>query len=156
MKLQHFLEQWNLTGLKLKTPFLEMDWAPLDEDRKAAWDLYVELLTRVATQRLVPGQGTEKAALDSIYALFAITRETIRRHGPRCINFAKLAIVVLNQLVRPFTTKWHVPVASGAMSAEQVVEFRRELLALQAALRNYTRALASMAQVEDLTDLEAG
>jgi hypothetical protein len=155
MKLKNFLEQWGLTGLKLKTPFLEMEWAPQDEDRAAAWDLYVELLTRVATQRLVPGQGTEKAALESIYELFGITRETIRRNGPRCINFAKLAIVVLNQVVRPFTTKWHAPVAAGALSEDQIVDFRRDLLALQAELRKYTRALAEMAKVEDLTELEA-
>ncbi len=154
MKFKHLLEQWNLKKLKISAGFLDMEWEPQNEDRAAAWDLYVELLTRVATQHLVPGQGTEKSALDSIYALFAITRETIRRNGPRCINFAKLAIVVLNQVVRPFTTKWHAPLAAGPLSPEQVIAFRRELLAVQAELKQYTRALADMAQVEDLTGLE--
>ncbi len=156
MKLKDLFENWGLTGLKVKGGVLEKDWAPQNEDRAAAWDLYVELLTRVATQPLVPGQGTEKAALDSVYALFAITRDTIRRNGPRCINFAKVAIVVLNQVVRPFTTRWHAPMTAGPLSQDDVVAFRRELLALQAELRKYTRLLADMAGVEDLTELTAG
>lgn len=47
------------------------------------WDLYVELITRVATQRLEPDEGDEPAAIKSIYELFPLTRETIKRNG-RC------------------------------------------------------------------------
>lgn len=109
MQLRKLLEQWDLDSLKIKAGFLEMEWVPRDEDKNAAWELYVELLTRVATQRLVPAQGTERAALGSIYQLFPLTREIIKRNGRPCANFAKLAVVVLNQIVRPFTTRWHAP-----------------------------------------------
>lgn len=156
MQLRKLLEQWDLDSLKIKTGFLEMEWIPRDEDKTAAWDLYVELLTRVITQKLVPTQGTEVAALSSVYQLFPLTREIIKRNGRHCINFTKIAVVVLNQIVRPFTTKWHSTFDAGQMPTEdQVVTFRIELLALQAELRKYTRLLADMAGVEDLTDLEA-
>ena len=81
MQLKQLLEKWQLTCLKIKLPFLEAEWEPKDEDRDAAWELYVELITRVATQGLDPDEGDERAALASIYSLFELTRSTIKRHG---------------------------------------------------------------------------
>jgi hypothetical protein len=156
MKRRDFLEKWGLSGLKINLGFLEGEFAPRDPDRAAAWELYVELLTRITTQRLPPEDGDEKTALDSVYALFPLTREILRRHGPGCGEFAKLAIPVLNQVLRPFTARWHRRALAGAFEdAARCREFRAELAALQTQLRNYTRALADMAQVEDLTSLEA-
>jgi hypothetical protein len=107
VQLRKLLEQWDLTSLKIKAPFLDMEWQPRDEDKDAAWDLYVELITRVSTQRLLPEEGEEAVALESIYELFALTRSTIKRHGRQCVNFTRIAVVMLNQKVRPFTAKWH-------------------------------------------------
>ncbi|MDO9312334.1 MAG: hypothetical protein Q7T85_11690 [Nitrosomonas sp.] len=45
MKIKDLFENWNLTGLRINAPFMEMDWKPSDPDKEAAWDLYVELLT---------------------------------------------------------------------------------------------------------------
>jgi hypothetical protein len=117
-----------------------MQWDPRDEDKSAAWELYVELITRVATQRLDPDEGEEAGALKSIYELFPLTRETIKRNGRHCINFTRIAVVVLNQKVRPFTAKWRPIVLAGALSAAQRQEFRAELSALQTDLRNYNPA----------------
>lgn len=155
MQLRKLLDQWDLNSLKIKTPFLEMEWVSRDEDKTAAWDLYVELLTRVAVQRLTPAQGQEFAALNSIYQLFPITRDIIKKNGRYCINFAKIAIVVLNQLVRPFTTKWHrVLDLDASLSEEKAIEFRIELVHLQNEIRKYVRLLADMAGVEDLSEIE--
>jgi len=155
MQLKKLLEKWDLTSLKITTPFLEMQWEPRDEDKNAAWDLYVELITRIATQRLEDGAGDEAAALKSIYELFPLTRSTIKANGRHCINFTRIAVVILNQKVRPFTAKWHPVVVAGDFSAADKARFRTELHALQTDLRNYTRLLADLADVEDLTDLEA-
>lgn len=155
MQLKKLLEKWDLTSLKITAPFLEMQWQPKDEDKTAAWELYVELITRVATQSLDPDEGDEGAALNSIYLLFPLTRETIKRNGRHCIAFTRIAVVVLNQKVRPFTAKWHPRVLAGPLDAAARERFRAELGALQTDLRNYTRLLAEMADVEDLTDLEA-
>ena len=62
---------------------------------------------------------------------------------------------MLNQVVRPFTAKWHKESLAGAFDDEaKRDEFREELAALQDELRNYNRMLAEIAGVEDLTDLE--
>ena len=99
--------------------------------------------------------GDEKTALDSVYSLFGITRGVIKEQGPDCINFTRVAIVVLNQVIRPFTAKWHRKSLAGDFEREsERVIFREELAALQVELRKYSRMLADIAEVEDLTDLE--
>jgi hypothetical protein len=155
MKRRDFLEKWGLSSLKIKIPFLEGEFRPQDPDRAGAWELYVELLTRITTQYLPPEDGDEEAALQSVFVIFPLTREIMRRHGSGAAEFAKLAIPVLNQIIRPFTAKWHRHSLAGAFqNSERCREFRDELAALQPRLRSYTRALADMAQVEDLTTLE--
>ncbi len=155
MTLNDLLEKWGLTSLRVKAPFLEAEWRPKDEDRTAAWELYIELITRAATQGLDPDEGDEAAALESVYRLFPLTRETIKRNGRYCINFTRISVVVLNQKVRPFTAKWHPRVLAVPLDAAARQQFRTELSALQTDLRNYTRLLADLADVEDFTDLEA-
>ena len=157
MKRGDFLARWGLSSLKLNLSFIEGEFAPADSDRAAAWELYVELLTRITTQLLPTEDGDEKSALDSVHALFPLTRQILRAHGPDCgeFEFAKLAIPVLNQIIRPFTARWHKLSLSGAFQdSAQCKAFRDELADLQILLRQYTQALAQMADVEDLTDLE--
>lgn len=155
MKWGKWLENWDMTSLRMKAPFLEMDWNPSEPDKDAAWELYVELLTRITTQPLADGDGNEEAALESVYSLFPITREIIRSRGRECIEFTKLAVVVLNQIIRPFTARWHkISLDSGFDDIGRRSEFRKELAELQELLRTYTRMLADMAGVEDLSELE--
>lgn len=156
MKWSKWLENWDMTSLKISAPFLEMEWKPQDEDKAAAWELYIELLTRVATQPLDADHGDEKTALDSVFSLFSITRQVLKNNTRNCTEFTKIAIVVLNQVVRPFTAKWHRLSLQGAFNdADQCIVFRSELVALQVTLRKYTKMLANMAGVEDLTSLES-
>ena len=94
MKWSKWLENWDMTGLKISPPFLEMEWAPQTADKDAAWELYIEMITRIATQNLEPEQGDEKTALESVFKLFSLTRETIKKHKRDCMEFTKIAIVV--------------------------------------------------------------
>lgn len=154
MKWNKWLENWDMTGLKINISFLEMEWAPQEADREAAWDLYIELLTRVTTQPLAGHEGDEKAALESIHKLFKLTRSTLKSHGRDCVEFTKIAVIVLNQIVRPFTAKWHRLALEGEIENQPYRdEFRKELAQLQLQLHTYTRMLADMAGVEDLTAL---
>jgi hypothetical protein len=156
VKWSKWLEKWDMTSLKITAPFLEMEWKPQDEDKAAAWELYIELLTRIATQPLDAEHGDEKTALDSVFSLFAITRQVLKNNTRNCTEFTKIAIVVLNQVVRPFTAKWHRLSLLGAFGEpEKCKQFRGELEELQETLRKYTKMLASMAGVEDLTSLES-
>ena len=132
-----------------------MDWKPKDADKDAAWELYTELLTRITTQELPVEYGDEKTALENVYKIFGLTREIIKRHGRDCIEFTKISVVVLNQIIRPFTAKWHrFSVSNEFKDKKQCEEFRKELSDLQGKLRLYTRMLSDMAGVEDLTELE--
>lgn len=154
MKLRELLEKWSMTSLRINLKFLEAEFNPKDDDRYAAWELYVEMLTRITTQPLDNKHGNEKTALDSVFSLFPTTREILKKYRD-CTEFSKIAIVVLNQVVRPFTAKWHKLSLENCFSKpKQCKIFRKELADLQIELRKYTKILADMAQVEDLTDLE--
>jgi hypothetical protein len=156
MKFRELFEKWNLTGLKVKTPIMDMEWNPSDPDKDAAWDLYVELLTRITTQPLQNSYGVEKTALESVYSLFEITRQTLKENGRSCIEFTKISVIILNQVIRPFTAKWHHLSEQKAFEdPERCREFRSELAILQIDLRNYTKLLADLANVEDLTEIGA-
>lgn len=156
MVLKKWLENWDLTGLKINAGFLELEWCPQVADQNAAWELYVELLTRITTQPLPKDAGDEQTALNSIHSLFATTREIIKRHGKECVQFTKIAVVILNQVIRPFTAKYHkVADYNGMIDTIVSNEFRTELAILQGKLCIYSKMLADMAKVEDLTDLES-
>lgn len=155
MKWSGWLEKWGMSSLKIKPPYLEMEFNPQNQDKTAAWELYIELLTRITTQPLAEMEGDEKTALESIYSLFPTTRSIIKENGSKCIEFTKIAVVVLNQIIRPFTAKWHrVSVGGGFDDKKVCKQFRKELAELQITLRNYTAMLSEMAGVEDLTELE--
>ena len=153
-KLGEYLRRWGFTSIKLNVGFAEAEFSLDDNDRSAAWDLYVELLTRIATQPLPDEVGDEEAALNSIHRLFELTREILHEKGRKAKTFTKISIIVLNQIVRPFTAKWHRLKVSGAFAdPEQCKNFRNELRDLQKQLIQYAKMLADLAGVEDLTEM---
>ncbi|SCY85228.1 hypothetical protein [Desulfoluna spongiiphila] len=154
-KWKQWLKKWGMTSLKIKAPFLEMDFNPSDPDRKAAWELYIELVTRVTTQKTYSNESDQLTALKSIYSLFPITRTIIKENGKECIEFTKLAVIVLNQKIRPFTAKWHkISIDCGFEDNAKKEIFYKELTELQDILKIYSKMLADMAGVEDLTEME--
>ena len=58
------------------------EWEPDESEVKAAWELYVELVTRISVVELKPDQGLLREALGSLYFLFGTTREILRKYGP--------------------------------------------------------------------------
>ena len=125
-----------------------------DRNKDAAWAMYVQMLTRITTQPLPDEDGDEQTALDSVYSLFATTRDILTEYGREAPEFSKLAVLILNQKIRPFTAKWHVPSLEGAFEdKEKCVEFRQDLAALQVILRGYMQTLAALAGIEDFTDI---
>lgn len=155
MQLKKLLEKWDLTSLKITAPFLEMQWEPNDEDKTAALELYVELITRAATQGFDPDEGDEAAALKSVHELFPLTRETIKRQGRHCINFTHIAPWSCSTRRCPVHRQVVSAGARQAARRRSMGAFRAEHGALQTDLCNYTRLPADMADVEDLTNLEA-
>ena len=155
MNLRQFFSSFNLEKVKFNLKIADIELSFEEADKDAAWELYVEMLTRITTQALPSKKGDEQTALDSVYSLFPTTRKILRRRGRKTIAFTKVAIPVLNQIVRPFTAKWHKESLAGAFKDKaKRKEFRNELKNLQEMLQNYNRMLAEIAEVEDLTDLE--
>lgn len=154
MKIKKLFENWDMKGLKLNLGFMETEWEPQVKDSEAAWEMYVELLTRIATQPLPDNSGMESSSLESVYCLFGITRGILRKYGKDSIGFAKIAIIVLNQIVRPFTARWHKLSEEGAFQdQEQCIIFRKELKELQINLKNYMGMLAEIAGVEEISSI---
>jgi len=155
MKLKDLFTNFSLESIRLSPAGAELEIKFDQGDKDAAWELYIEMLTRIATQPLLSTHGDEATALTSLYNLFPITREILRSRGRKSLQFTKVAIPVLNQVIRPFTAKWHRASLKGVFKKPgQCREFRLELEALQEKLRNYNSMLAHIADVEDLTNLE--
>ena len=102
-------------GLNLGVLSISGTWKPTDAERRAAWELYVELATRIAVVPLKGSEGLLREALSSLYALFGITREILRRYGPELArprpdgeySLGELAVLVLNYELRPLLAHWH-------------------------------------------------
>ena len=149
-----YLRKWGFQSIKLKMFFGEAEFAPVEDDQTCAWDMYVELITRITTQTIKPNSGDEKTALESIYSMFKTTRAILKEKGHNAPSFTKIAVIILNQIIRPFTAKWHRNSLSGYLDTEiGKIEFRSDLATIQINLKNYTKLLADMAMVEDLTDM---
>ena len=58
--------------VSLKLPYIgviEGTWEPDDRERKAAWELYVELVTRIAVAGLHPNEGLLREALSEVLSI---------------------------------------------------------------------------------------
>ncbi len=157
MKWSEWLDKWSMNSLKISAGFLEMEFCPNDNDKNAAWQMYIDLLTRITTQPIDADDGDELTALKSIHGLFGLTRTVIKEYGRHGLEFTKIAIVVLNQIIRPFTAKWHkISLNNGFDDQQTCLIFRKELDELQKKLRVYTRMLGEMSGVEeDLLNFES-
>lgn len=151
MQWRDVVADWGVSKLQLKLGFLDMEFEPRDADRNAAWELYVELATRISTQPLPPGLGDDGKALGSLYTLFQTTRDIMKRHGPGAVHFTRIGIAVLNRVLRPFLTRWHgVFEEKNQPSAATRDEFRKQLELVRLDMLQYATVLAKIADVEEL------
>ena len=154
MNYKELFSKWDITNVKLNLAIFEVEFAASIEDQEAAWEMYVELITRSITQGLEMNAGDEATALESVYSLFGSTRAILKEKGRQAKSFSKIAVIILNQIVRPFTTRWHREQLSGAFhNKEKCIKFRQELLQFQKEMRKYSAMLAEIAAVEDITEI---
>lgn len=102
---------------KINLGFLELEttWEIDELQKNAAWEMYVELATRITTAELKENDGLLREALTSLNSLFATTRELLKRCGPHIATPANpndttlghLAVNILNRVLRPVLAKWH-------------------------------------------------
>ncbi len=128
----------------------------------SAWSLYVELMTRIATQPLASKRGLLREALNSLYALFTGTRTILHNAGAQLAMAGEqpiglIGISILNDGLRPFMTKWHPllqqyeqgrrgdkSVYEHEQEWERAEEMRQELARLQEHLEEYAETLAQI------------
>jgi hypothetical protein len=156
-------------GLDLKVFSIKGIWEPNDIERRAAWELYVELVTRIS---VVPLQnGIAREALSSLYALFGQSREILRRYGPEIAepkpdnqySFGFLTVAMLNFALRPLLSYWHpelqtwevqrdpaASVKSHEDSWPRISELRTDLDGARSVLTQYASLLATACGVPDL------
>lgn len=152
-------------------PLTAQTWRPDEAEKQAAWEIYVELVTRVPMTILEDDRGLLREALTSFYSLFQTTRIILRQRGPfqthsdaetdRSVSF--LAIRMLNLALRPFLSKWHPllkdyeerrPATVGVLEHErqweQYDKLRQEMIALRPTLLGYADAFAAIAGTPSL------
>ncbi|WP_232108213.1 hypothetical protein [Streptomyces gossypiisoli] len=94
--------------------------APSESERMAAFDIQVELVTRIGVQELAPGTGSLREALTSLKSLIDFTRATLHTYSIGLERGAEsgaptvqnLAYTLINDTIRPFTTTWHPRLAA--------------------------------------------
>ena len=151
-----------LSEVTINVPeFAEMKFAVNSEYRQVAWKLFVETLTRVATQPLDSESGSLREALTSLNTLFKETRDLLKNMRPSKptadITVEVFAATMLNREIRPFLSKWHVElqVFEDANKSrpdiywEQNATCRKELEALRHRLLSYTKAFGELAGLKN-------
>jgi hypothetical protein len=158
-------------GLNLGILTIQGEWVPDKEEQLAAWEMYVELITRISVAELKEDEGLLREALSSLYSLFGATRQILRQHGPSVaqpkdksdVSFGEIAVKILNLVLRPVLAKWHpllldyentkpegVSQLDHERAWKRAQELRRILNETRLILMDYANLLAEAAKVPSL------
>lgn len=145
---------------------IEGIWEPDDSEIKAAWELYVEMVTRAPLGSVSMEDGSARETLTSLYSLFDTTRNILKRYGPsiarpknkRELSFSYLAVSMLNTVLRPFLTEWHSKLSGWEKENTRFptaewpdrLDFLRALDETRNQLRQYANLFAQVADVPEL------
>jgi hypothetical protein len=138
-----------------------------DVDRRLAWELHVELASRISAVELGPDEGLLSEALNSLYSVFVKARQALVSSPPEADagpdSVHAVAIRLMNKGLRPFLSRWHPalvahqqqrPAGVSEFDHEQAWELgarlRTELADLQVLLREIARHLAERANAMSL------
>lgn len=152
--------------LKLLGIGIQGTWEPDESEVRAAWELYVELVTRTPLGEISSVEGSTRESLNSIYSLFDTTRAILRSSGPsvaspgsgRRLSFGYLAVSMLNLVLRPLLSKWHLRMQAWERTNPDASEwewrdrseFLDDLDATREQLKQYADLFAEVAGVPEL------
>ncbi|MEM7656337.1 MAG: hypothetical protein AAF399_09435 [Bacteroidota bacterium] len=163
------------TKFSVNLGFLKVDttWEIDELQKKAAWEMYVELATRITTAPLQEHEGLLREALTSYYSMFETTRKILKTYGPELATpaspkdttFGHLAVAILNQVLRPLLAKWHPlltdwearrpqnqSTTEHELAWEHNVALRTEINEVRERLMEYADVLAAVSGVAKLTE----
>lgn len=165
-KFKNFKIKANLGFLGIEG-FWEID----QTQRNAAWEIYIELITRVTVVELKDNEGLLREALSSFYALFDLTRNILKKYGPGIATpsqptdttLGHIAVAVLNKVLRPLLAQWHpilkehedkrsknISVPDHEREWSHAQELRQEIRNIQEQLVEYANVLAQVSGVSKL------
>lgn len=154
--LHDYLEKNGLSECEVSIFFLKLKIKANQNEKEAAWTLFVELATRIATQELPDDVGMEKRALSSLYEFFTKAREILVQRGRLAQDFSLMTVYTLNHVLRPFLAEWHKrsekETAFDDPNASK--EFRKALKLIQKELKACAFCLASAAGIDPKTTEE--
>ena len=147
---------------------IEGTWEPDESEIRAAWELYVEMVTRTPLGAISLQEGSARETLTSIYSLFDTTRGVLRKYGPSVarpkknkeLSFGYLAISMLNLVLRQLLAEWHPRLRAwerdnpGRQENEWASrsDFREALNRTREQLRQYANLFAQVAEVPELLE----
>ncbi len=154
--LHDYLVKQGLQECEVSAFFLKLKIKAEQPEKEAAWALFVELATRIATQGLPDDVGIEKRVMASLYEFFTKAREILVQRGRLAQDFAVLTLFTLNRVLRPFLAEWHRRTETdGALDTpEGCLEFRQALRAIQKELTACAFLLAGAAGLDPDTTAE--
>lgn len=162
LALQRSRSRFHLQEVKIAFGGNEATFVINARYRKVAWQLFVETMTRIATQPLNPEQGTTREALSSLYSLFQTSRDLLKEMEPTPTTEGNtvemLALEMLNSHLRPFLTRWHPRLAnyeqqhptSRESDWEGIAQCRADLNDIRNALLGYAKSLGQLAGIQQL------
>lgn len=126
-------------------------WDVTDPERLAAWETYVEIITRIVQPQTGFSQRDIVWELDCLEALLNKMRDILKKYGPAVgqvvrpndLSFAHLSLTVINVVLRPVLAKGEK--IKGGQSGQK--DFSRELDSVYAVLIDYCNILAQAADV---------
>ena len=143
-------------------------WEPDESEVKAAWEMYVEMVTRTPLGGFSSQEGSLREGLDSIYSLFDTTRGILRMYGPDVarpksgheLSFGYLAVSMLNLVLRPLLTEWHPKLRRWERDNPHMDEneweghsdFLNALTETKVKLQQYAGLFAAVADVPELME----
>jgi hypothetical protein len=152
----------SLSEISVSVPeFAQIKFAINSEYRRIAWKLFVETLTRIATQPLSEETGSLREAISSLHRLFSNTRELLQNMQPSKptsgVTVEVFAAKMLNQEIRPFLSKWHIRLRDFECRQPNTHESdwvenaacRKELEALRNRLVSYTKTFGELAGLKN-------
>ena len=139
-----------------------------ERQREAGWRVFVELSTRIATQKLTADSGLIREALASLYSLFTTLRDELKAMSPATgvvganeTDIEAYTLAILNHAIRPTLSYWHpllerweergLPEQSWPLATR----CREDLEATRLAVLGYSRGLGEALRVPQLERLLA-
>ncbi len=151
--LHDYLEKSGLSECEVSIFFLKLKIKANQTEKEAAWTLFVELATRIATQELPDDFGMEERALTSLYEFFTKAREIMVQRGRLAQDFSVLTVYTLNHVLRPFLAEWHKRSEKDKAfdDPNACKEFRQALKLIQKELKACAFCLADAAGIDPET-----